>query len=398
VSKIDDLIAEHCPDGVPFERLRDVGTWYGGGTPSKAVREFWENGSVPWLSPKDMDVETVAATGLSIAEVALERSPLKLVPAGSVAFVMRSNVLRRRLPIAFVPFDVTLNQDMRAVVPRPGILAEYLLQACRARADVILSTTGRTDGSMAAISSPAFLDFRIPVPPAPVQSEIVRFVRNLGALHAELGSQLAAELDLRSRQSAFYRDLLLTFREERGVRWFPMGDVAINHDSRRRPVTKAARESGEIPYYGASGIVDYVSDFIFDGDYLLVSEDGANLLARSTPIAFTSSGKSWINNHAHVLELGTYAERRFLEFYLNSIDLAPYISGAAQPKLSKANLNRIQVPQPSVAEQERIVGILDNFDTLVNDLSVGLAAEINARRAQYEYYRDRLLTFDEAVA
>lgn len=172
----------------------------------------------------------------------------------------------------------------------------------------------------------------------------------------------------------------------------------MNHDARRRPVTKAAREPGAVPYYGASGVVDWVSEYIFDGDYLLVSEDGANLLARSTPIAFSISGKTWVNNHAHVLEFGSYSERRFVEIYLNSMDLAPFISGATQPKLNQANLNRIPIPVPSLAEQERIVETLDSFDALINDLSVGLPGELAARRRQYEYYRDRLLTFEEAAS
>ena len=105
-----------------------------------------------------------------------------------------------------------------------------------------------------------------------------------------------------------------------------------------------------------------------------------------------------MNNHAHVLKFSTYAERRFAEIYLNSIDLSSYISGAAQPKLNQANLNRIPIPVPPLEEQERIVAILDKFDTLVNDLSSGLPAEIKARRQQYEHYRDRLLSFPENAA
>ena len=174
-----------------------------------------------------------------------------------------------------------------------------------------------------------------------------------------------------------------------------MGEIATNLDSKRKPVTKSARATGSIPYYGASGIVDYVSDHIFDGDYLLISEDGANLLARSSPIAFSVSGKSWVNNHAHVLQFNTYAERRFVEFYLNSIDLSPFISGSAQPKLNKANLNKIPIPVPLLEEQERIVAILDKFDTLTSSISEGLPHEIELRRTQYEHYRDRLLNFVE---
>ena len=161
----------------------------------------------------------------------------------------------------------------------------------------------------------------------------------------------------------------------------------------RKPVTSGSREAGDIPYYGASGIVDYVKDYIFDVDFLLVSEDGANLIARNTPIAFSISGKSWVNNHAHVLKFPTYSDRRFVEYYLNNIDLTPYISGAAQPKLNQKNLNSIKIPNPSPEEKIRIVSILDKFDTITTSISEGLPKEIELRQKQYEYYRDMLLTF-----
>ena len=175
-------------------------------------------------------------------------------------------------------------------------------------------------------------------------------------------------------------------------------DISENCDNKRKPVTSGNRESGEYPYYGASGIVDYVNDYIFDGDYLLVSEDGANLLARNTPIAFSTSGKNWVNNHAHILKFKTYETRKFVEYYLNSIDLTTFISGGAQPKLNQKNLNKIPIPIPSQEKQKDIVAILDRFDTLCNDLTTGLPAEIETRQKQYEYYRDKLLTFKELGA
>ena len=173
------------------------------------MREYWDNGSVPWLSPKDMDVGTVATTGIKVAQAALERSALKLVPAGSIAFVVRSNVLRRRFPVALVPFAVTLNQDMRAVVPHDGILAQYLAQACRSRAGEILTVAGRTDGSMAAIRSAALLDFQIPIPPLEIQREVVRILARFISLQLDLEAQLQTELELRRRQYEHYRDSLL---------------------------------------------------------------------------------------------------------------------------------------------------------------------------------------------
>lgn len=225
MSGIEELIAELCPDGVEFRPLRDVGTWYGGGTPSKSNAEFWRDGTVPWLSPKDMVVETIHATGLRVSVKALEQSPLKLVPAGSVAFVVRSNVLRRRFPIALVPFDVTLNQDMRAVVPHEDVLPEYLLQACRSRAESILAVAGRTDGSMAAIKSATLLDFRIPIPPIEIQREVVGVLNRFSSLQAELELQLQAELELRRQQYRHYRDAILSFSERERERESQVGAV-----------------------------------------------------------------------------------------------------------------------------------------------------------------------------
>lgn len=188
----------------------------------------------------------------------------------------------------------------------------------------------------------------------------------------------------------YYMEKLLKDVE---VEWNNLGDLAENLDSMRKAVTSGLRESGDIPYYGASGIVDYVKDYLFDGDFLLVSEDGANLVARSTPIAFSISGKSWVNNHAHILKFNTYAERRYVEYYLSFIDLSPYISGAAQPKLNQQNLNSIKIPIPPLAIQAEIVKILDTF----TELTAELTAELSMRKKQYNYYRDELLTFADGA-
>ena len=181
-----------------------------------------------------------------------------------------------------------------------------------------------------------------------------------------------------------------------GYAYVSLEDISENCDSRRKPVTKGNRNTGEYPYYGASGIVDYVDDYIFDGEYLLISEDGANLLARATPIAFSIRGKNWVNNHAHVLKFNDEYQQRYIELYLNGTDLSRYISGAAQPKLNKQNLNSISIPLPASEEVQKIVDTLDRFDKLCNDISEGIPAEIEARQKQYEYYRDKLLTFKEA--
>lgn len=132
-------------------------------------------------------------------------------------------------------------------------------------------------------------------------------------------------------------------------------EVSENLDRLRVPITKSDREPGAVPYYGASGVVDHVATHIFNEDLLLVSEDGANLLARTYPIAFSITGKAWVNNHAHVLRFNDLDTQEFVRLYLNSVSLEPFVTGMAQPKLNQKALNGIPIPFPEVAEQRRIV-------------------------------------------
>jgi type I restriction enzyme S subunit len=163
-----------------------------------------------------------------------------------------------------------------------------------------------------------------------------------------------------------------------------LDQISTNLDSRRVPITKGVRSSGKYPYYGASGIVDYVADYIFDEDALLISEDGANLLARSTPIAFPASGKYWVNNHAHILKFQSLTTQRFVEMYLESIPLDAYITGAAQPKLNQKALNSIPIPVPPLPEQRRIVGILDEAFAGLATAKANAEKNLHNARALFE--------------
>lgn len=395
MSKIDRLIAETCPGGVEFRELGEVGQFVRGGGLQR--RDFVDEG-FPCIHYGQIYTfyGTSAAATKSFIAPALAATLKKAEPGDLVVTTTSENVEDVCTAVAWLgDMEIAIGGHSCAFKHTlDPMYAAYYFQTEQFEVQKQRFVTGTKvkDIKVADIAR-----IQIPVPPLVVQREIGSVLQKMESIKAELASELSSELERRARQYAFCRDQLLTFSDEGGVRWSTLVEVAVNLDSRRRPVTKGAREPGKYPYYGASGVVDYVSAYIFDGDYLLVSEDGANLLARSTPIAFSASGKLWINNHAHVLQFEDYPSRRFIEFYLNSIDLAPYISGAAQPKLNKANLNRIPVPVPSPAEQERIVAILDRFDALVIDLSVGLSAEIEARQKQYEYHRDKLLTFEEAA-
>jgi type I restriction enzyme, S subunit len=171
-----------------------------------------------------------------------------------------------------------------------------------------------------------------------------------------------------------------------------LDQIAVNLDSKRVPITKADRISGEYPYYGASGIVDYVADFIFDEETLLVSEDGANLLARSTPIAFPATGQYWVNNHAHILKFENKITQRFVELYLESIPLDDYITGAAQPKLNQKALNSIPIPVPPLPEQHRIVAILDAAFDHIATARANCEANLLTARAIFESHLQAVFT------
>lgn len=364
MSRLEELIQELCPNGVEYKPLSDKTLF--------AFR-YGKGNKIPEDTGGQYDVYGANGIVSHIDEYNCEDVTI----IGHIGAVGLINRVKGKC-------FVTYNGTIATVVDKEKVDSQYLYYVL-----TTLDLPSRKKGSQPFLSVSDFDKIAIPVPPLEVQCEIVRILDSFTLLTAEL----TAELTARKKQYEFYTNELL--KVDDSIKTVALEEIAENCDRLRKPVTSGNREAGEYPYYGASGIVDYVSDYIFDGDYLLVSEDGANLLARSTPIAFSISGKNWVNNHAHVLRFETYATRRYVEFYLNSIDLSPWISGGAQPKLNQKNLNKINIPLPSLAEQERIVDILDRFDSLCNDITTGLPAEIEARQKQYEFYRDKLLSFKQ---
>ena len=149
-----------------------------------------------------------------------------------------------------------------------------------------------------------------------------------------------------------------------------LSDFAEIHNQTRVPLSKMerAKRQGVFPYYGASGIIDYVDDFLFDGEFVLISEDGENLKSRQTPIAFKASGKFWVNNHAHILKGKIDFHNDLIVYYFKKdLDLNPYITGAVQPKLNKANLLSISLFLPeNEAEQKAITSVLSSLDNKID--------------------------------
>lgn len=149
---------------------------------------------------------------------------------------------------------------------------------------------------------------------------------------------------------------------------YRLGQILEIHDKLRKPLSSIERESfqGEYPYYGAQGAIDNVREYRCDGTFMLVAEDGENLSSRIQPIARIATGKFWVNNHAHIVKTNEHADLKYICYLLNCSDISGYVTGTAQPKLSQENLCRISVALPPFCDQQKIVSILSNYDTLID--------------------------------
>ena len=160
-------------------------------------------------------------------------------------------------------------------------------------------------------------------------------------------------------------------------------EITLNYDKKRIPLSAMERtkRQGAFRYFGAQGVIDYVDDYIFDGKYLLIAEDGENLKSKRQNIAQIVEGKFWVNNHAHIVQCNEMCILEYLAYLINSKDVSGYITGSAQPKLSQANLNAIEFDIPSIKEQQDILSILLPIEQKIrinNEINNNLEQQIEA--------------------
>ncbi|GAB4044117.1 restriction endonuclease subunit S [Spirosoma litoris] len=174
----------------------------------------------------------------------------------------------------------------------------------------------------------------------------------------------------------------------KGWVWKKLGEILTNFDGKRVPLSREVRSKrqGEYRYYGATEIVDHIDSYIFDGDYILIGEDGANLLSKTKPLSFIVSGKFWVNNHAHILQPKSLLDIKFFNYYFNSLHINDYVTGSAQPKLNQANLNKIEIPLPPLTVQQAIVARIEE-----------LFSELEAGTRELQTALDRLKIYRQAV-
>ena len=172
------------------------------------------------------------------------------------------------------------------------------------------------------------------------------------------------------------------------VEWKPLDEVANIANNARKPVKSSLRISGNIPYYDANNIQDYVEGYTHDGEFVLIAEDGSASLENYS--IQWAVGKFWANNHVHVVNGKEKLNNRFLYHYLTNMNFIPFLAGKERAKLTKAKLQQIPIPIPPLSVQTEIVKILDALTALTSELT----SELILRQKQYEYYREKLLSFD----
>jgi len=340
--------------------LGDICDIFNGGTPNSKEKAYWGEG-LQWLTPKDMGkmkTRSIAITERQITKSGLSNSSAKLIPKNAV-------ILSCRAPIGHVAINevpMSFNQGCKGLVPKDELLTEFLYYFLISSKKLLNKLGSGT--TFKEISERTLANVEILVPPLLEQQ---RIVAKLDDAFAEIDKVEQISTTSQKTYPHLSRKIISQCLSNRNYNWTKkyLNQIAINLDSKRKPITKSKRIKGKVPYYGASGIVDYVDGYIFDDDLLLISEDGANLLSRSYPIAFSIKGRTWVNNHAHVLKFNSNNLQLWVEIYLNFKNIDDYISGMAQPKLNQAKLNQIPIPVPEENKLKEIFEIIHTAKEII---------------------------------
>ena len=398
MNRIEQLIEELCPNGVEYKELGEVcNNIFAGGTPRTSNKEYY-NGTIPWLRSGEINFNVITKTEIFISEIGLNNSSARRIRENSVLIAMTGATVART-GINKIP--LTANQSVCALETNDEILNYKFLYYLLSKDYLKLKNLGQ--GVLTSMNLQIIKAIQIPLPPLPVQQEIVTILDTFTALDASL----QAELEARRKQYEHYRNQLLNF-EGKEVEWKALGEVC---EFVRGPFGGAIKKncfvaSGYAIYeqqhaiYGNTDIRYFISDDkfkelkrfeVFPGDLIMSCSGTMGKIA----IIPENAPKGVINQALLKLTVKNEISAKYLKYYFeNTItqQMNDEARGGAIKNVASVDvLKKIKMPVPPLSEQERIVGILDKFDALLN---TELPAEIAARRKQYEYYREKLLTFE----
>lgn len=374
--------AEEQPYEVPenwvWVRLGAIAEIVTGGTPSKKHPEYY-GGNFPFYKPSDLDQGRLTYDASEyLSEEGKKVS--RIIPKNSTAVCCIGSIGK----CGYLMCEGTTNQQINSAIPKINSLCLYYYLCTENFVQNLLSMASAT--TIAIVNKSKMESCALPLPPLSEQQRIVERIEELFAKLDEAKERLqevAESFAVRKAailHKAFTGELTKQWRCENGVSdesWEEkkLSEITENQDSKRIPLSKSQRDNMNriYDYYGASGIIDKVDDYIFEGKKLLIGEDGANLVTRSKDIAFIADGKYWVNNHAHILDVKDTVLLMYLCNYINNMDLIPYVTGSAQPKLTQAKMNNIKIFLPTLPEQHEIVRLID--DLLARECAAQQAAE-----------------------
>lgn len=359
MSRIDDLIAQHCPEGVNYKEI-DKAVKNISAPKKLNKQDYQEAGEYPVIDQGQKYI------------VAYTSDESAVLPEDE--YVIFGDHTRE---VKFADFPFAQGADgLRIFQPKNKSLITKFLYYVIKNLDVPSRGYNRHWSIVKVMN--------IPVPPLPVQQEIVDILDAFTKLEAEL----EAELEARQQQYTHYRDELLNF-DGQEVKQISLGEI---YDFQYGTGNTIPQTGGEYPVYGSNGVVGTHHEYNSE-DSPVIGHIGAY-----AGIVNWGKGKHFVTYNGVICRIKSKEVIPQYAYYLLLLqDFRSKANSGSQPFVSYHILNAPIVPVPSIEEQKRIVAILDKFDALVNDISSGLPAEINARRQQYEHYRNKLLTFQEAA-
>ena len=391
MSRLAELIEELCPEGVEYKPIGSFAQCVAGATPNSKDPSLWD-GNIPWMSSGEVNKRIIRSTDRCITQRGFDSCSTKMIPAGAVVVALAGQG-KTRGTVARTRIELCTNQSLCAIISDANVDSDFLFHYLVSQYNNLRAVSSG-DGTRGGLNLKMIREYRVPVPPVEIQREIVRILDQFTTLEAEL----EAELEARRAQYEHYRNHLLSYDSlaARGpVEIVKLGELA--HIATGGRNTSDAVENGTYPFYVRSQVPLSLNEYDFDESAVLTAGDGVGV----GKVFHHVEGKYALHQRAYriVPNLELLSSRYLYHVMVSQFGryLESTVFHSSVTSVRKPMLERFPVAVPPMEEQDRVAEVLDRFDALVNDISSGLPAEIAARRAQYEHYRDLLLSFPEKV-